>query len=79
VHRVRKGLLEIEGRRPAHSYFEKLPLVDEDLEIVLAASSEDLGADGGLEATALLGRTDQSLIIQSKFVARLLGVPVEQR
>lgn len=54
-----------------------MSLVDEDLEVILAASSEQLGADGGLEATALLGCADQSLLIQDQLTARLLGVPVE--
>jgi len=63
VEGVRKCLLQIGWIRPADSYLDELPLVDEQLVVVPSSCDKHFSSYGCFEAASLFRGADEALVI----------------
>jgi len=75
---VWEGFFKFEGCRSTYPDFYELSFIDEKLKIVPSSSYKNLCANGGLETTTFLGKTDQIFLIKFKFGASFGGIPSEE-
>lgn len=78
VDRIRKGFFEVEGLGPAYSHLDEGAFVDEQFEVVPSSLRENLSANRGLKAAALLGCANQAILIESQLCTCFQRIPCEK-